>query len=170
MTPPREGWHWLEFLGCKHLNPRAWIVGTGLCVFLHCILLSLSLSLHVPARWPWLNLRCWQATSETIIAAWVFWELDGWGLEGQRGRVQQFGLTKTWISKCQMDSQMEGLDFAVGSGRCETSQGPRTSKDDFILYSKSSCALLAWSIHCEARDRREVLTQGQNRSQSQLSS
>ena len=41
---------------------------------------------------------------------------------------------------------MEGLDFAVGSAGCETSQGPRTSKDEFILSSKPSCALLAWSI------------------------
>ena len=57
---------------------------------------------------------------------------------------------------------MQGLDFAVGTARCETSQGPRTSEDDFILYSESSHASLAWSIQCEARDRREVLTQGQN--------
>lgn len=85
VTSPRHlwkgEWNWLEFLMRKHLNHRDWM-WVGALVLLPCVLLPLSLSRHFPASWPLLNLRCWQAMGETIIATWLFWELHGWEQRG----------------------------------------------------------------------------------------
>lgn len=56
---------------------------------------------------------------------------------------------------------MEGLDCEVGAAGCESSQDSRTSEDHIILYFTSSHTLLACNIQCGARDKKDVLTQGQ---------
>lgn len=47
-----------------------------------------------------------------------------------------------------MDSQMDGLVFAVGTGGCETSQDSRTSEDDSFstVYQAILCRLGASSV------------------------
>lgn len=156
-TPLREGWYWGLVLSLKNWT---W-ANVSFCLASHC-----SASLSAPASWAWLNFRWRQAMWETIIATWLFWELDGWDKRdklvwcGNCFVQQKFGLMKAFMDFKMPDGthrQMECLVFAVGAAvRPPKYRGQVEMVLSFALHQD-----IHWQL-VTSRDRRGVLTQGQN--------
>lgn len=134
VTSPRHLWkgerNWLEFLMRKHLNHRDWMWGPlFFCLVSYCPWVFLGIFL--PAGHYWISDVDRRWVKQLLLHDYSENSMGG-NREAAWCGVQQFG--HLWISKCQMDSEVEGLDFAVGTAGCETTQGQRTSEADFILY------------------------------------
>lgn len=109
--------------------------------------------------------------STTVLRNW--WV----GLEGQLGVETVLSPAEVWDNKdiygfqnARWTRRWSFWTSQLGLPDVRPPKIPGQPKDDFILYYTSSHALLAWSIQCEARDKRDILLQGQKGSHSHLSS